>query len=188
MSKQSEAKAAQGYTDPAPQFKGPAKWTDEEIADGNIGIRWVNEAGVQGRPTECDVRKYLERTPTAKGCHCDKCKSFYSSYQTASRTPYGWQVQGLRDTYKGEHAEQDAKAEAARIGGTAYAFPIYIDPTAAIPEGWKLVPVEPTEDMLDEVDEEVGGYCYSCSKSIASDDDCRRVYRAMLAAAPGGAA
>lgn len=128
MSKQSESKAAHGYTDPAPQFKGPAKWTDEEITDGNIGIRWVNEAGVQGRPTECDVRQYLERTPTAKGCHCDKCKSFYSSYQTAPRTPYGWQVQGLRDTYKGEFAEKDAKAEAARIGGTACAFPIYIDP------------------------------------------------------------
>ena len=44
--------------------------------------------------------------------------------------PYGWQVQGLRDTFKGDHAEMDAKAEAARVGGTAYAFPIYIDPTA----------------------------------------------------------
>ena len=39
--------------------------------------------------------------------------------------PYGWQVQGLRDTFKGNHAELDAKAEAARVGGTAYAFPIY---------------------------------------------------------------
>jgi len=53
----------------------------------------------------------------------------YTTPQEPSpRTPYGWQVQGLRDTYKGDHAEQDAKAEAARVGGTAYAFPIYIDP------------------------------------------------------------
>lgn len=48
--------------------------------------------------------------------------------EPAPRTPYGWQVQGLRDTFKGEFAETDAKAEAKRVGGTAYAFPIYIDP------------------------------------------------------------
>lgn len=53
-----------------------------------------------------------------------------------------------------------------------------------VPEGWKLVPVEPTDAMLTEVDEEVGGSCYSCSKWNASHDDCQRVYAAMLSAAP----
>lgn len=55
---------------------------------------------------------------------------------------------------------------------------------AAIPDGWKLVPIEPTEAMLSDVDEEVGGHCYSCSAWSASWDDCKRVYAAMLAAAP----
>lgn len=51
------------------------------------------------------------------------------------------------------------------------------------PEGMVMVPKEPTEAMLDAVDEEVGGHCYSCSKWRASYDDCRRIWAAMIAAA-----
>lgn len=54
----------------------------------------------------------------------------------------------------------------------------------AIPDGWQIVPKEPTEAMLADVDEVVGGHCYSCTAWTASWDDCCRVYRAMLAAAP----
>ena len=53
-----------------------------------------------------------------------------------------------------------------------------------VPPGWQLVPVEPTQEMLDNVDEYVGGSCYSCTPWNASDDDCKRVYAAMLASAP----
>ncbi|PTT41477.1 hypothetical protein DBR23_05890 [Acidovorax sp. HMWF018] len=52
------------------------------------------------------------------------------------------------------------------------------------PEGRVMVPKEPTEAMLEAVDEEVGGHCYSCSKWRASYDDCRRIWAAMIAAAP----
>lgn len=55
---------------------------------------------------------------------------------------------------------------------------------SAVSEGWVLVPKEPTDTMLVEVDEEVGGHCYSCTAWPASWDDCRRVYAALLAAAP----
>jgi hypothetical protein len=55
---------------------------------------------------------------------------------------------------------------------------------AAVPDGWKAVPVEPTEDMLMNVDEDVGGHCYSCTRWRASFDDCRRVWSAMLSASP----
>lgn len=63
--------------EPAAQFKGPAKLAPEEVAIGNAGIRWVNEEGVQGRPTDHDVREFLQCTPTAIGCHCEKCLEFY---------------------------------------------------------------------------------------------------------------
>jgi Lar family restriction alleviation protein len=43
---------------------------------------------------------------------------------------------------------------------------------SALPAGWKLVPVEPTEDMLDAVDDLEEGAGYS------------RIYRAMLSASP----
>lgn len=53
-----------------------------------------------------------------------------------------------------------------------------------VPAGYALVPVEPTPEMLAEVDEEVGGHCYSCTRWKASYDDCQRIWAAMLAAAP----
>lgn len=67
------------------------------------------------------------------GAMCvDALNAYYTTPQEpVPRAPYGWQVQGLRDTFKGNHAELDSKSEAARVGGTAYAFPIYIDPPAA---------------------------------------------------------
>ena len=58
-----------------------AKWAPEEIADGERGIRWVTNEGIHGRPTDHDVRKYLKQTPTARGCHCDECKQFYTTPQ-----------------------------------------------------------------------------------------------------------
>ena len=57
------------------------KWAPEEIADGELGIRWVTNEGIHGRPTDHDVREYLKRTPTARGCHCDECKQFYTTQQ-----------------------------------------------------------------------------------------------------------
>lgn len=61
----------------APKALAPLKWAPEEIEDGMRGIRWVMPEGVFGRPTDHDVREYLLRTETARGCHCDDCKAFY---------------------------------------------------------------------------------------------------------------
>ncbi len=61
------------------------KWAPEEIADGERGIRWVTNDGIHGRPTDHDVRKYLKRTQTAHGCHCDECKQFYTPQPTQAQ-------------------------------------------------------------------------------------------------------
>lgn len=66
----------------------PKKWAEEEQANGNTGIRWVNEEGVHGRPTDHDVREYLIRTETARGCHCDSCQAFYK-FDTAMESNRG---------------------------------------------------------------------------------------------------
>ena len=63
------------------KFRGPTKFAPEEKADGNRGIRWICEDGVYGRPTDHDVREYLLRTETARGCSCEECKSFYPDLQ-----------------------------------------------------------------------------------------------------------
>lgn len=69
------------------------KWAQEEIADGERGIRWVTNDGIHGRPTDHDVREYLKRTPTAHGCHCDECKQFYTTPQPGqSQAVRGWRA------------------------------------------------------------------------------------------------
>jgi len=57
---------------------------------------------------------------------------------------------------------------------------------AAVPNGWKLVPVEPTDAMMD-----VGTSKHECAQGdpwygapALSDVDCVAIYQAMLAAAP----
>lgn len=65
----------------------PKKWAPEEVEDGERGIRWVTNEGIHGRPTDHDVREYLNRTPTAKGCLCDECKVFYAAAPTTQPAP-----------------------------------------------------------------------------------------------------
>lgn len=48
---------------PAAAFRGPLKWTPEEIADGYRGIRWIKVDGVYGRPTEDDIKDYFVKNP-----------------------------------------------------------------------------------------------------------------------------
>ena len=56
------------------------------------------------------------------------------------------------------------------------AMPQCTQPAPSIPEGWKLVPIEPTKEMRDAWD----------SAPICEDDDAefRRAYSEMIAAAP----
>ena len=39
-----------------------------------------------------------------------------------------WKVQGISGEYTGYMAEEEAKAVAKRIGGTCFAFPLYVKP------------------------------------------------------------
>lgn len=52
---------------------------------------------------------------------------------------------------------------------------------------WALVPVGPTDEMLNNVYQEVGGSCYVCSRWNASDDDSRRAFADLLEVSPGNA-
>jgi hypothetical protein len=45
-----------------------------------------------------------------------------------AQEPVAWAVQGCSKMWFGEFAEIDAKAEAKRIGGTCYAYPLYTTP------------------------------------------------------------
>lgn len=69
-----------------PAYRGPTL-TPEEVADGNRGIRWVTDTAVFGRPTECDVREYLQKRGDDAKCHCAKCAAFYSQPATSKPEP-----------------------------------------------------------------------------------------------------
>lgn len=61
-------------------------------------------------------------------------------------------------------------------GTKLYAGPVSAQPS--VPEGWKLVPVEPTEEMSD------AGWGHIDITAGQCQDGPKDVYRAMLAAAP----
>jgi hypothetical protein len=44
---------------------------------------------------------------------------------------YCWKVHGTTDEFTGYYAEEEANAVAKRIGGTAFAFPLYVRPQPA---------------------------------------------------------
>ncbi|HFK1975324.1 TPA: hypothetical protein ACGW3S_005849 [Pseudomonas aeruginosa] len=73
--------------------------------------------------------------------------------------------------------EQQERTIAARIEAHATLAGLYEAAQAqhSVPEGWKLVPVEPTEDVLEAIHN--GGY-------VGDDQELRWFYQAILAAAP----
>ncbi|ELQ6126721.1 hypothetical protein R2255_003753 [Cronobacter dublinensis] len=90
--------------------------------------------------------------------------------------PVAWLVCGSK-TYKDRTASTREVAEQAvkdRNDGSGIK-PLYtVPPAPVVPEGWKLVPVEPTKEMVAKMRYHNGGY----------DKHIKNGYAAMLAAAP----
>jgi hypothetical protein len=72
--------------------------------------------------------------------------------------------------------------------GASQAAPASPEHAHAIPAGWKMVPVEPTYDMLINADAKVGNVSWDHSQSIITDDEARTVWKQMIDAAPIAAA
>jgi len=54
----------------------------------------------------------------------------------------------------------------------------------AIPDGWKLVPIQPTEEMINAWDEDMGQSYARVHAEQIGEDEVVFAYQAMLAAAP----
>jgi hypothetical protein len=76
--------------------------------------------------------------------------------------------------------------KAYAIGGMGNALAAAFAFVATVPEGWKLVPMEPTEEMCDVSHIGVDVYAGIATDEYYSIDGeyAAKVYRAMLAAAP----
>ena len=57
----------------------------------------------------------------------------------------------------------------------------YTAPSTKPADGWKLVPIEPTDEMIN-----AGRIAPCTADEMDADDDYRDVYKAMLSAAPQG--
>jgi len=74
------------------------------------------------------------------------------------------------------------RSEVQRLNATAQP----VSDGCKVPEGWKLVPIEPTEEMISAWREDMGrSYAEYYAEKIG-DDEIVFSYQAMLAAAPGG--
>ena len=70
---------------------------------------------IYGNPTDHDVREYLQKNKLAIGCHCEKCKQFYTHPQspelaerlpevTLNKCPEGLFIFGNTLGFKSEYA------------------------------------------------------------------------------------
>ena len=117
----------------------PKKWAPEEVADGGRGIRWVTNEGVHGRPTDHDVREYLERTPTANGCHCDDCKRFYAAASDVTAAPA---QAGEYPELPIRYATYDAWGNQTKHGYNAKDMHAYVDADRAARGAAQAAPVD----------------------------------------------
>jgi len=86
--------------------------------------------------------------------------------------------------------EEKANLCAADASGLFSVKKLYTHPApsipAAVPDGYALVPVEPTEDMCFAPDVRVGNSTWDGYQSLADMHECKEIYKAMIAAAPKG--
>lgn len=94
----------------------------------------------------------------------------------AKPTPYAWTVTGTAQIFFGPDAQYDAENLANCCGVNARAFPLFEKPVVSELQGWKTVPVEPTQEMLRAATEHS-----SVSGGMASG---KSYYKAMISSAP----
>ena len=78
-----------------------------------------------------------------------------------AQQPYGWKVYGVNSLFTGKFAEEDAKAEAKRIGGTCIAFPLYTSPPASKP--WVGLTDEEIQNLWNQHEPWFDYYLFSCA-------------------------
>ena len=98
--------------------------------------------------------------------------------------PVAWLHESRRDSDVVTSAVKHVWGKVAVGSMAAYSIPLYLAPSAQpaprVPEGWKLVPVEPTETLISE------GSCASGlpGPHYISEDCAQQCWKYMIAAAP----
>ena len=100
-------------------------------------------------------------------------KQFLAAW-LAQQEPVAWLLGRVVDSFAADGYETCTEAEAKSFGG----FPVFLATTPAVPEGYVLVPKEPTEEMCAEGCLKVG--------ALYDNHGARSMYQAMIAAAPKG--
>lgn len=95
------------------------------------------------------------------------------------RVPKGFPLQGMFLIWSDEYAEHVASDSVREVFDFQMLFASPPAPVAVVPEGWKLVPIEPTDDMIVAFAE-----AWYSKRQTIDDPDMLDAYRDMLAVAP----
>ena len=116
---------------------------------------------------------------------CAQCDALRAKIEAMGKQePVAWLHESRRDSDVVTSAVKHVWGKAAVGSMAAYSIPLYLAPGAqpapSIPEGWKPVPIEPTETMIGEG---------SCASSLPgphyiSEGCAQQCWKYMIAAAP----
>jgi hypothetical protein len=132
---------------------------DESTQEGQrVNIRMESEIETEESRTPCDAQNYaMSQSQVLSWINEDELPS---GYPYDSMFPF-------------------SKVDIVRM------FPVFAPPAPAAPEGWKLVPIQPTPEMLEAVDPH--GECRFHSEANGDGiyaKQCVEIYQAFLDAAP----
>lgn len=159
----------------------------ERLEHYACNLKWTNVRGAQDLLTAADgLRELQERrkaamdsepAPDGEQLAIENFRSALEGIGHIRRT--------LEETFgglHGTHVEPDVLIECKTICDTIYAAYSGISPV--IPDGYVMVPKEPTEDMCFAPDVRVGNKAWDGYQSSADMAECKAIYEAMLSAAP----
>lgn len=129
---------------PGPQYGCHCDLDPDQAPDGCV----IDE----GRPQDCRLANGLSRKEDCREWRPIAIQR--DALAAAAPAPYAWAVSGMARPFYGQYAEQDARAEVRRTGGTAEAFPLYRGPAStapapAVPEpyGYRALWLTPINDV-----------------------------------------
>ncbi|MEJ7932536.1 hypothetical protein WG922_21380 [Ramlibacter sp. AN1015] len=97
-------------------YEGPKRFTPEEVAQGNKGIRWVTDKYVAGRPTQHDLLDYIEQRGDEIACACPRCVRASEAIAPSRESAAGAQKQ---DEHVPAEFEDWSRAMDARVKAPA---------------------------------------------------------------------
>lgn len=131
------------------------------------------------------------------GCRVEHAQRLMLQHHAADMAQRVADLEAERDELRARLAEIEAQEPVRWVANTQHSYcatKLYARPVPAIPDGWRLVPVEPTPEMLTAAARASMQHLIDCifdprrAHEVGSEEMCKLThaerYRSMIAAAP----